>query len=140
MTSLYTSVSDRVWSEYQALAKKGRLEYVNPLNMKEIWKRTGLYQPFNCGRNKKKCPVDIPGLQTNRMFIWRKYTRNISKKYLNKIIKHILQKMYNEYELHGMTDEKIRTAHFTQVTSLYILSQKWNDHIEQETDWQILTN
>ena len=54
MTSLYTSVSDRVWSEYQALAKKGRLEYVNPLNMKEIWKRTGLYhQPFDCGRNKK---------------------------------------------------------------------------------------
>ena len=54
VTSLYTSVSDRVWSEYQALAKKGRLEYVNPLNMKEIWKRTGLYhQPFDCGRNKK---------------------------------------------------------------------------------------
>ena len=26
--------------------------------------------------------------------------------------------MYNEYELHGMTDEKIRTAHFNQVVSL----------------------
>ena len=25
--------------------------------------------------------------------------------------------MYNEYELHGMTDEKIRTAHFSQVIS-----------------------
>ena len=25
--------------------------------------------------------------------------------------------MYNEYELHGMTDEKIRTAHFNQVVS-----------------------
>ena len=42
--------------------------------------------------------------------------------------------MYNEYELHGMTDEKIRTAHFTQVTSLFLLSQKWNDYIEQEID------
>jgi len=30
-------------------------------------------------------------------------------------LSHIVKKMYNEYELHGMTDEKIRTAHFTQV-------------------------
>ena len=33
------------------------------------------------------------------------------------------QKMYNEYEMHGMTDEKIRTAHFSQVNiyNTYIL-------------------
>merc|ERR1719500_604648 len=30
-------------------------------------------------------------------------------------LSHIVKKMYNEYELHGMTDEKIRTAHFSQV-------------------------
>jgi len=30
-------------------------------------------------------------------------------------LSHIVKKMYNEYELHGMTDEKIRTAHFNQV-------------------------
>ena len=90
-----------------------------------------IIKPTHKKTNKKKyCPVDIPGLQTNRMFI----RREMYSEYLNKIIRHILQKMYNEYELHGMTDEKIRTAHFTQVTSLFLLSQKWNDHIEKETD------
>jgi len=33
ISSLYKSVSERVWSEYQAQAKKGHLEYINPLNM-----------------------------------------------------------------------------------------------------------
>merc|ERR1712110_189632 len=36
-------------------------------------------------------------------------------------LSHIVQKMYNEYEMHGMTDEKIRTAHFSQVNIHYII-------------------
>ena len=33
--------------------------------------------------------------------------------------------MYNEYEMHGMTDEKIRTAHFSQVNIL-LYNNIWN--------------
>ena len=35
--------------------------------------------------------------------------------------------MYNEYEMHGMTDEKIRTAHFSQVNIYYMTRTQIND-------------
>ena len=142
ISSLYKSVSERVWSEYQAQAKKGHLEYINPLNMNhesgilELWE----WNISTCHEPCEKCSMATyigeywfftffkPNACTNHFEVWDMFVTFSSscwtkhyiywKKLVNKDInKNLFQKMYNEYELHGMTDEKIRTAHFNQVSS-----------------------